>query len=151
MKYTVTLPKPALVSAGVSLVVVRPGRQGEKQVARLSDTPVPHAGQAALEDHRAVTSSWGGRENSARHKDFREGSGPTSCLLAIKRHGHFSSPGHVRDHEPFFIHWDRAIPQLGYPQPWHRAALDGSGAQALPCGSNQAPGVHLPLPGYPQP
>ena len=52
-------------SAGVPLVVVRPGRQGEKQVARLSDTAVPRAGQAALEEHRAVTSSRGGRENSA--------------------------------------------------------------------------------------
>ena len=104
-------------SAGVPLVVVRPGRQGEKQVARLSDTAVPRAGQAALEEHRAVTSSRGGRENSARHKDFRGGSAPTSCLLAMKRHGPFSSPGHVRDHEPFFIHWDRAIPQPGYPQP----------------------------------
>ena len=59
----------------------------------------------------------GGRENSARHKDFRGGSGPTSYLLAMKRHGPFSSPGHVRDHEPFFIHWDRAIPLPGYPQP----------------------------------
>ena len=98
-------------------MVVRPGRQGEKQVARLSDTAVPRAGQAALEEHRAVTTSRGGRENSARHKDFRGGSGPTSCLLAMKRHGPFSSPGHVRDHEPFFIHWDGAIPQPGYPQP----------------------------------
>ena len=58
----------------------------------------------------------GGRENSARHKDFRGGSGPTSCLLAMKRHGPFSSPGHLRDHEPFLFHWDRAIPQPGYPQ-----------------------------------
>ena len=111
------LPPSAHCTAGVPLVVVRPGRQGEKQVARLSDTAVPRAGQAALEEHRAVTSSRGGRENSARHKDFRGGSGPTSCLLAMKRHGPFSSPGHVRDHEPFLIHWDRAIPQPGYPQP----------------------------------
>ena len=111
------LPHPCLLTAGVPLVVVQPGRQGEKQVARLSDTAVPRAGQAALEEHRAVTSSRGGRENSARHKHFRGGTGPTSCLLAMKRHGPFSSPGHVRDHEPFFIHWDRAIPQPGYPQP----------------------------------
>ena len=59
----------------------------------------------------------GGEGKHTRHKDFRGGSGPTSCLLAMKRHGPFSSPGHVRDHEPFFIHWDRAIPQPGYPQP----------------------------------
>ena len=49
-------PRPA---PGVPMVVVRPGRQGEKQVARLSDTTVPRAGQAALEEHRAVTSSRG--------------------------------------------------------------------------------------------
>ena len=29
---------------------------------------------------------------------------PTSCLLAMKQHGPFSSPGHVCDHEPFFFH-----------------------------------------------
>ena len=110
-------PPQGMDEAGVPLVVVRPGREGEKQVARLSDTALPRAGQAALEEHRAVTSSWGGRENSARHKDFRGGSGPTSCLLAMKRHGPFSSPGHVRYHEPFFVHWDCAIPQPGYPQP----------------------------------
>ena len=34
--------------AGVPLVVVRPGRQGEKQVARLSDTAVPRARQNLL-------------------------------------------------------------------------------------------------------
>ena len=43
-------------------MVVRPGRQGEKQVARLSDTALPRAGQAALEEHRVVTSSKGGGE-----------------------------------------------------------------------------------------
>ena len=97
-------------------MVVRPGCQGKKQVARLSDAAVPPAGQAALEEHRAVTSSRGGRENSARHKDFRGGSGPTSCLLAMKRHGPFSSPSHVRDHEPFFYSLGScAYPSLDTP------------------------------------
>ena len=57
-----------LLLAGVPLVVVGPGRQGEKQVAGLSDTAVPRARQAALEEHRAVTSSRGAGENSARHQ-----------------------------------------------------------------------------------
>ena len=87
-----SLPCPCPPPAGVPLVVVRPGRQVEKQVARLSDTAVPRAGQAALEEHRAAMSSWEGRENSARHKVFRGGSRPTSCLLAMKRHGPFFCP-----------------------------------------------------------
>ena len=44
---------PKLRPAGVPLVVVCPGRQGEKQVARLSDIAVPRVGQAALDKHRA--------------------------------------------------------------------------------------------------
>ena len=100
-------------------MVVRPGRQSKKQVARLSDTAVPRAGHAAT--------------GGAPCGDIQRGGGgeqcatqglpgwilePTSCPLAMKRHGPFSSPSHVCDHEPFFfIHWDRAIPQLGYPQP----------------------------------
>ena len=111
---------------------------------------------------------------------------PTSCLLAMKRHGPFSSPGHVCDHEPFFFHslgsWDPpawippTVTPCGYgwlwgpgsavwqqpntrcaPTPaWIPPTVTPCGygrlwGPALPCGSNQTPGVHLPLPRYPQP
>ena len=68
------------------------GARMKTPVARLGDAAASRAGQAALEGHRAVATSRGGRENSAQHKDFRGGSGPSSCLLAMKRHGPFSSP-----------------------------------------------------------
>ena len=57
-------------------MVVRPGRQGEKQVARLSDTAVPRAGQAALEEHRAVTSSRGGGKTVRDTRTSGEDQGP---------------------------------------------------------------------------
>ena len=71
-----------------------------------------------------MTSRRGGRENSARHKDYRGGSGPTSCLLAMKRHRPFSSPGHVRDHDAFFLFTGMVLspsldtPNCGAVQRW---------------------------------
>ena len=62
-------------------MVMRPGRQGEKQVARLTDTAVPCAGQAALEEHRAVTSSkgGGGAVRDTRTSGEDQGPPPASC------------------------------------------------------------------------
>ena len=77
-------------------MVVRPGRQGEKQVARLSDTAVPRAGQAALEEHRAVTSSWGG-----------EGKQCATQGLPGRIRAHLLPPGHEATW-PLFVPRSRA-------------------------------------------
>ena len=69
------------------------GARMKTPVARLGDAAASRAGQAALEEHRAVATSRGGGGKAVRNtRTSGGGSGPSSFRLAMKQHGPFSSP-----------------------------------------------------------
>ena len=133
----------ALSRAGVPLVVVQPGRQGEKPVAWLSGVVVPLVGATATEWHRAVSSPWEERGwgNGVQQRNFQGGSGsPPPTSRPCNNMALFRPLGHVCELERFFPGVVRSpawipphVTPCGHGRLW---------AQALPCGSDRTLGVH---------